>query len=103
MRPEIESRWLDWLSGKEFVCQCRRYRRCRFHHWFEKFLEKGMATHSSILAWKVPWAEEPSSYSSWGCKESDTTEYTRIQPYFKALTFNHYSICKIIYRISFSL
>ena len=26
-------------------------------------LEKGMATHSSILAWKIPWTEEPGSYS----------------------------------------
>ena len=59
MRPEFESRCLDWLSGKEFVCQCRRHRRRRVHHWFEKFLEKGMATHSSILAWEVPWTEEP--------------------------------------------
>ena len=33
-----------------------------------------MATHSSILAWKIPWTEEPVGYSPWGCKESDTTE-----------------------------
>ena len=34
-----------------------------------------MATHSSILAWRIPWAEGPGSlYSSWGCKESDMTE-----------------------------
>ena len=31
-------------------------------------------THSSILAWKVPWTEEPGCYSSWGRKESDMTE-----------------------------
>ena len=31
-------------------------------------LEKEMATHSSILAWKIPWTEEPSGYSPWGCK-----------------------------------
>ena len=39
-------------------------------------LEKEMATHSSTLAWKIPWAEEPGrlGYSPWGCKESDTTE-----------------------------
>ena len=35
-------------------------------------LEKEMATHSSILAWKIPQTEEPGGlYSSWGCKESD--------------------------------
>ena len=38
-------------------------------------LEKKVATHSSILAWKIPWTEEPGGqYSSWGRKESDMTE-----------------------------
>ena len=34
-------------------------------------LEKAMETHSSILAWRIPWIEEP-----WGCKQSDMTEVT---------------------------
>ena len=34
-----------------------------------------MATHSSILAWRIPWTEEPGGYSPQGCKRSDTTEY----------------------------
>ena len=35
-------------------------------------LEMGMATHSSILAWRIPWTEEPGGlYSSWGCKKVD--------------------------------
>ena len=38
-------------------------------------LEKGMATHSSILAWKIPWTEEPVGYNPWGCKESEATEH----------------------------
>ena len=37
-------------------------------------LGKGMATHSSILAWTVPWTEEPGGLQLWGGKESDTTE-----------------------------
>ena len=37
-------------------------------------LEKGMATHSSILAWRIPWREEPDRLQSWSHKESDTTE-----------------------------
>ena len=42
---------------------------------WEDLLEKEMATHSSILAWKIPWAEEPGRlHSPWGRKESDTTE-----------------------------
>ena len=40
----------------------------------EDLLEKEMATHSSTLAWRIPWTEEPGSYSPWGRKESDTTE-----------------------------
>ena len=30
-----------------------------------------MAAHSSILAWRIPWTEESSRYSSWGHKELD--------------------------------
>ena len=38
-------------------------------------LEKEMATHSSTLAWKIPWTKEPGRlYSPWGHKELDTTE-----------------------------
>ena len=29
-------------------------------------LDKGMTTHSSILIWRIPWTEEPGSYSPWG-------------------------------------
>ena len=41
---------------------------------WEDPLEKDMATHSSNLAWKIPWTEEPGGYSPWDRKESDTTE-----------------------------
>ena len=40
-----------------------------------------MASHSSILAWEIPWTEEPVGYSLWGCKESDTTEVTEHSTY----------------------
>ena len=33
-----------------------------------------MATSSNILAWRIPWTEEPGGLQSMGCKESDTTE-----------------------------
>ena len=55
---------------------------------WEDPLEKGMATHSSIPAWKIPWTEEPGSYSPWGGKESDTTE---------RLTLSHFSKSKTIW------
>ena len=41
----------------------------------EDLLEKEIATHSSTLAWKIPWTEEPGGLQSMGSgKESDTTE-----------------------------
>ena len=33
-----------------------------------------IATHSSILAWTIPWTEDPGGLQSWGRKELDTTE-----------------------------
>ena len=47
-----------WLSGKESICQCRRFVRL----WSlgrKDPLEEEMTTHSSILSWKVLWTEEP--------------------------------------------
>ena len=37
-------------------------------------LEKGMATHSNVLVWRIPWTEEPGKLQFVGCKELDTTE-----------------------------
>ena len=46
-------------------------------------LEKEMATHSSILAWRIPWLEEPGGlYSPWGRKKSDTTELLHFHFHF---------------------
>ena len=39
-------------------------------------LEKGMRTHSSILAWRIPWTEEPGSYRPQDCEKSDMTVAT---------------------------
>ena len=51
-----------WLRDKESACQCRRH---GFNPWVRKDpLEKEMATHSGILAWRIPWAEEPGSLQS---------------------------------------
>ena len=41
---------------------------------WEDPLENEMATHCSILAWKIQWTEEPESYISQGLKELDTAE-----------------------------
>ena len=43
---------------------------------WEDPLDEGMATHSSVLAWRIPWTEEPGRLQSLGHKESDMTEVT---------------------------
>ena len=40
---------------------------------WEDPLEKEMATHYSILAWRIPWTEEPGGLQSMGSQESNTT------------------------------
>ena len=39
-------------------------------------LDKEMATHSSVLAWRIPWTEKPGRLQSMGSTESDMTEAT---------------------------
>ena len=41
---------------------------------WEDPLEKGIAIHSSILAWRIPWTEEPGGLQSMSIKELNTTE-----------------------------
>ena len=56
-----------WLRGKESAHHCRR---CVFDPWVGKIpLEKEMATHSSILAWEIPWTEEPGGLHSMGSQK----------------------------------
>ena len=43
-------------------------------------LEEEMAPHSSILAWEIPWTEEPGGLQSRGRKELDVTEHTFSMP-----------------------
>ena len=44
---------------------------------WEDPLEKEMAIHSSTIAWKIPWTEEPGRLQSMGLQESDMTERLR--------------------------
>ena len=59
--------------------------------WFlawEDALEEGMATHVSILALRIPWAEEPGRQQSIGDKELDRAEVTEHSPIiFKPIFF----------------
>ena len=55
---------LRWLNGKESTCQNRR---CWFDPWVKKIpWRRKWPIHSSILAWKVPWTEEPDKLQSMG-------------------------------------
>ena len=56
--------FLGGLDSKESI----------FLGW-EDPLEKGMTTCSSILAWRIPWTEEPGRLQSMGSQESDMTEH----------------------------
>ena len=82
-----------WLNSRESACQCRRCGRCQFDPWVEfDLLEEEMAPHSGILAWAIPWTEEPGGLQSAGSKKSQiqltmpsvlvtvTGHHTLIQP-----------------------
>ena len=53
-------------SGKEPACQCRRHETQVQSLSREDPLEEGIATHSSILAWRSPWTEESGGLQSVG-------------------------------------
>ena len=54
--PATQETWIQFLGG-------------------EDSLEKGMVTHSSILAWRILWTEEPHRPQSLGLQESNMTEH----------------------------
>ena len=60
-------RFLGGASVKESVCQCRRHKRTQvLSLGQEDPQEEGMATYSNILAWRIPWTEEPGGLQSIG-------------------------------------
>ena len=71
----------SWLSGKESTLQCRRHRRGGFDSWFGKIpwsRECSIPSHSSILALKIPWTEEPGGLKFMGLQRVEydwVTEY----------------------------
>ena len=78
--------------SEESVCQCKR---CRFNPWVRKVPSVAITTHSSILAWKIPWAEEPGGVESMGSQKVGhdlTTEHTcntlhNVELFFVCLAF----------------
>ena len=75
--PLLRLGFQSGATGKELVCQCRRH-----EMWVQSLdpedpLVEGVAIHSSILAWRIPWTEEPSGLQSMRShKESDMIEVT---------------------------
>ena len=61
--------WLRWWRI------CKQCRRPRFRLSREDPLEKGMATHSRVLVWRIPWTEDPGRLPSMGHEESETSEW----------------------------
>ena len=77
IKPSSDS-WTDiWVS---LVTQTVKNPPAMGETWVQSLgwedpLEKDMATHSSILAWRLPWTEEPGGYNPLGRKESDMPEW----------------------------
>ena len=76
----IEKLNTSWPSRASLMAQCQRIcltmqetqeMQVRSLGW-EDPLEESMATHSSILAWELPWTEEPGRLESMGLKKSGT-------------------------------
>ena len=68
-------------SGKEHACQGRRH-----ETWVQSLsrddpLEESVATHSSILAWRIPWTEEPVGLQSMGSQRLSDLAHTHTWPY----------------------
>ena len=71
-----------WRGGKASACSTGDTG--QIPQFWEDALEKGMAAHSSILAWEIPWAEEPGGLQSMGsqrignisCKEVTTNIFS---------------------------
>ena len=60
-------------------------------------LKKEMATHSSILPWRIPWTEEPGGlYSPRGCKESDTAEFLSMDHSFYLLDASEIQLLPVV-------
>ena len=86
MRHTLEKGFPGGTSGREPTCQCRR---CKI--WVQSLgwndpLEKGMATYSNILAWKIPWTGKPSGLQSMGLQRIEhnwTTGSSKKQESFR--------------------
>ena len=76
--PALDKRPHKYLAAASQVAQWVKNPPAMQESWvsflgWEDSLVKEMATHSSVLAWRIPWTEEPGGLQSMGSQESDTT------------------------------
>ena len=82
--PAIQETWIQFLGG-------------------EDSLEKGMVTHSNILAWRILWTEKPNRLQSMGSQESNMTEqlilslFSYIVFYSRILAYFSYSLYPVYF------
>ena len=70
------------LSGKELPANEGRCKRCEFDPWVGKIpLEEGTVTHSSILAGRIPWTEEPGRLQAMESQEEKLKQFSTHAPY----------------------
>ena len=79
----LQARILEWVAMPSSVGSSPPVDRtprllCLLHRQADSLLSEPLLaeckTHFSILAWEIPWIEDPADYSPWGHRESDTTE-----------------------------
>ena len=73
MKKLYASKWASLVAQIVSNLLARQETWVRSLGW-EDSLKKGMETHSSILAWRIPWKRSLAGYNPWGCKELDMTE-----------------------------
>ena len=73
MKKLYVSKWASLVAQTVCNLLARQETWVRSLGW-EDSLKKGMETHSSILAWRIPWKRSLAGYNPWGCKELDMTE-----------------------------
>ena len=64
---------------------------------WEDFLEKGMATHSSMLAWRIPWTKEPGGLQPMGLQRVGQLHFTSIDLYINIFIFKYIYLYLNIY------
>ena len=67
---------VEWLFQRPGVSpKAQQETQVQYVGWKDP-MEKEMTTHSSLLAWEIPWTEELGGLQSMGSQESDTTEHS---------------------------